>query len=199
MISQRRTIGRRAYNAAMGKVRPVRTWFVAATLLLGMCAMVGVLLPWAHGLQPARNGLVRSSLYGFEYKVGVAALAGGLGLTLVSVLYLLRRIRDAHYVTTATVLALASFAAAADFWISEVNTRDPINAFADFFRPVRISAGWGWNLTMASSAAALLCRAAFAVAWSGTRLVHDERPLDAGSLIPNRFRVRIVRRAHTAP
>jgi hypothetical protein len=180
---------------------PLRLMLPTATLLLGICAMTGVFLPWAHGWQlgvtNGRPDIVRSSPNGFEYIQGETAFAGAVGIASVSVLYLLRRIRHVQYVAIGAILVLVSVAASTAFWISEVNKVDPISAAIEVFRPPRISAGPGWYLTIASSVGALVCLTAFAVASSGLRLVRDDRNLTGGSLVPKWLRLRLVPQVHT--
>ena len=103
----------------MREVAPLRSWFVVATMLLGVGAMLGVLMPWAHGLQLNAHGVARTSLYGFAHVQGIIALAGALGLISVSVLRLSRRIGDAPYLVIGTTMCLLSLAASIWFWRAE--------------------------------------------------------------------------------
>jgi hypothetical protein len=181
----------------MSEPESSRHWFVVATLLLGVGGMVGVLMPWAQGF--------RWSSYGFEYIQGVAALVGALWLAIVSILRASRRIGDIEYATLGVAACLLSLGSSLWFWSSEVGAEDQTvqHLLISFFEMPRISAGVGLYVTGSSTLAGLLCVVGFAVngrpLQSGFRLVHDERNFNGGSLIPNRFRVRIVRRAHTAP
>lgn len=172
----------------MREVLPARSWRVFVTMLLGIGAIVGVLMPWAHGLELSRGGVSRGSFYGFEYVQGVIALVGALSLTIVSALRASRRIGDIEYVLLGAVACVISFGASIWFWSSEVNALDPINAYVDLFRPVRIEAGVGLYLTGSSALTSLLCLVGFPVGGplrSGVRIVHDERTLDGGSIVPD--------------
>lgn len=178
----------------MPEVTPVRSWFVVATLLLGVCAVVGVLTPWAHGVELNANRVGRTSMYGFAHVQGIIALAGALGLLAVSALRFSRRIGDAPYIVIGTAMCLLSLAASIWFWSAEVGALDP--GSADFFRQTRISDGEGWRLTFTSLLASQLCLIAFAVdAWlraKRLRIVHDDRAFAGGSLVPRWLRFRVA-------
>ncbi len=173
---------------------PARSWIVVATLILGVCAVVGVLTPWAHGLELNAHGVARTSMYGFAHVQGIIALAGALGLVSVSVLRLSRRIGDAPYLVIGTTMCLLSLAASIWFWRAEVGALDP--GTEALFRQTRISDGEGWRLTCTSLLASQLCLTAFAVdAWlraKRLRIVHDDRALAGGSLAPRWLRFRVA-------
>lgn len=176
----------------MGEVASARRWLVFATLLFGVCGMIGVLLPWAHGLQvPTSGGWGRSSVYGFMYVQGVVAFAGAAGLTVVSALRVSRRVGDIPYVALGTACCIASIVASIAFWRSEVGAVDPASEY--YFYPVHISAGSGFFATIESSSAALLCLMAFAFDAAGFRVVHDDRSRAGGALVPSYLRFRIDR------
>ena len=160
--------------------------------------MVGVLLPWAHGLQSTSHGFGRSSTYGISSYQGLMALAGAWGFCLVCALRVDARIGDIRYLVLGTAMCLLSLGASIWFWNSEVGRVDPITASLLFSGTFRISSGEGLRLTFVSLATAQLCLIAFAVdaptRLARLRIVHDNRKFAGGSLLPDRIRFRIVSR-----
>ncbi len=97
---------------------------------------------------------------------------------------------------------MLSLAASIWFWSSEVGVTDPEfhgEVFSGWLP--RISAGNGWYATTVALLAGLLCLCAFASDAAShlnrLRVVHDDRNLGGGSLVPDRLRFRITSRAQT--
>ena len=180
-----------------------RSWFVVATLALGLYAMLCVALPWAHGFRWDTHGISRTSPTGFSYTQGLIVFAGAFGLVVVSALRLRRRLGDVAYVSVGLAACVFSLGAAISFWMSEVGVVDPQFNIDFAGKGLRISAGNGWQGATAALAISLICFLGFATDAAARmnefQLVLDRRALGGGSLIPNRFRVRIIRREQTVP
>ena len=139
----------------MREALPIRLILATATLTLGAVAALGVGATWASGYNLSDTG--------FMYVQGWLAVVGALGLATTGRLYSVHRLNDLQYLFPSILFAVLSLTASIWFWSTEVG-RVQTGLVVAFFMPPRITAEVGWYVTVGSSAAALACLAAFAVA-----------------------------------